>query len=321
MLLFMSMLLSCRQEIEYSNASTEQSLKELLAGTSGKVWVLGIPIQDCNSNIIASTVAISIYPTGVFTDGSTTNQCSWSVRIEKTPVRYQEYLIMAGKAYKIFPYSNNTNFYILDESTNQYIAVINAGAANPPITGTVKDFDGYVYQTKVINNKNWMLENLRVSQLNSGTGMASVGPTNWSGMGANFIPALTWQNNDSAEAVTSGVGGYYNYYAVSSGRLCPTGWHVATAQDWNSLIYFAGGDSEAGSGIKSVGGTNTTGFNGIIGGIIDETGNQVNSYGAWWVDQTPGSSGAATIKITTSSSIERVNVSESAGLSVRCVQD
>lgn len=30
-------------------------------------------------------------------------------------------------------------------------------------------------------------------------------------------------------------GGYYNFYVVKTGKLCPAGWHVANGDDWKDL--------------------------------------------------------------------------------------
>lgn len=118
-LLFVSILFSCSSDVEYGSISTESELKELLAGTNGKIWVLNTSIQDCNSNTIGASQDIIIYPSGQLMVAS--NQCTWSVRIEKSPVHFQAYLILGTKVYKILPYAYNNSFYILDEMSNQYL--------------------------------------------------------------------------------------------------------------------------------------------------------------------------------------------------------
>ena len=53
--------------------------------------------------------------------------------------------------------------------------------------------------------------------------------------------------------IASGYGLLYNWYAVDTGLLTPTGWHIPTLSDWNSLISFCGGGSIAGGKLKKVG--------------------------------------------------------------------
>ena len=71
-------------------------------------------------------------------------------------------------------------------------------------------------------------------------------------------------------------GALYNWYAVNTGKLCPTGWHVPTADEFTILLANLGGDQSAGGKLKEVGIThwltpnlgasNTSGFTALPGG-------------------------------------------------------
>jgi uncharacterized protein (TIGR02145 family) len=50
-----------------------------------------------------------------------------------------------------------------------------------------------------------------------------------------------------------GYGRLYNWYAVNTGKLCPSGWHVPTDREWGSLIITLGGQNEAGGVLKETG--------------------------------------------------------------------
>lgn len=62
-------------------------------------------------------------------------------------------------------------------------------------------------------------------------------------------PACCMYNNVVLNADTFGL--LYNWYAIRDPRgLCPKGWHVATAKDWETLVAEYGGDSIAAKQLK-----------------------------------------------------------------------
>jgi uncharacterized protein (TIGR02145 family) len=71
-------------------------------------------------------------------------------------------------------------------------------------------------------------------------------------------------------------GALYNAYAALSFRLCPSGWHVPTLQDWRELNLALGDTTTSGSKLKEAGSghwgesntdaTNESGFTGLPGG-------------------------------------------------------
>ncbi len=115
---------------------------------------------------------------------------------------------------------------------------------NTPI---LTDVEGNKYKTVKIGNQTWMKENLRTTHFADGS------PINYVRENADWIglntPAAVWYNHDSAAAKTSGA--LYNWFAASSGKLCPAGWHVPRIQDWDTLVQYLGGDSIAGDKLKS----------------------------------------------------------------------
>lgn len=58
----------------------------------------------------------------------------------------------------------------------------------------------------------------------------------------------------------------YNWYAVNTGRLCPTGWHVSIDNDWKQLEMFLG-MSQAQADIQDVNRGTTEGNKLKEGGI------------------------------------------------------
>lgn len=138
--------------------------------------------------------------------------------------------------------------------------------------GVVKDIEGNIYNTITIGSQTWFSENLTTTKYNDGTSIPIVeDQTAWNNL---TTPAYCWYNNDQ---VTYGkYGALYNWYAVNTDKLCPSGWHVPDNNDWMQLIYYLGGLDVAGAKIKMEGllfwdspnleATNETGFSAIPGG-------------------------------------------------------
>jgi uncharacterized protein (TIGR02145 family) len=100
-------------------------------------------------------------------------------------------------------------------------------------TGTVSDVEGNVYKTVKIGDQWWMAENLKTTKLNDGTVIPVVElQTTWANSQSQE-PMMCYYNNDLANKNT--YGGLYNWYAVNTGKLAPTGWHVPTDADWQKL--------------------------------------------------------------------------------------
>lgn len=111
--------------------------------------------------------------------------------------------------------------------------------------GTATDIEGNIYKTIEIGTQTWMAENLRVTKLNDGTDICY-------GAFNDTIPTFFWEF-DNPIFYRNTVGGLYNWYAVNTGKLCPSGWHVPTDIEWTVLTDFLGGDSIAGAKMKEAG--------------------------------------------------------------------
>lgn len=159
---------------------------------------------------------------------------------------------------------------------------------NPDLKyGSVTDIDGNVYPTIQIGTQVWMAENLKVTKYNDGTVIPNIVDSAW----ANLTPGV--YNDPAHDAI---YGKLYNWYAVSTGKLCPKGWHIPTDTEWAQLETFLGtnaggkmkatGNSTAGTGLwasPNAGATNESGFTGLPGGL-SVSGNilDIGNGGYWW---------------------------------------
>jgi uncharacterized protein (TIGR02145 family) len=158
-------------------------------------------------------------------------------------------------------------------------------------TNSVEDIDGNVYKTVTVGTQVWMAENLKTTKYNDGTDIPSV--TNNDEWAKLTTPAYSWYNND-ASANKKDYGALYNWYAVGTNKLCPTGWHVSTDAEWMALALFLDGNSKAGGKLKEKGtkhwrtpnteATGESGFKAFPGGYRSFQGafNYFGISGYWW---------------------------------------
>jgi hypothetical protein len=119
--------------------------------------------------------------------------------------------------------TDGTVFYVRAYATNQ------AGTAygsEVQLLTKVVDADNNLYNTVVIGTRVWMAENLKTTTFKDGiTGIPNVtDPVAWNALTG---PGYCWYNNIEATYKPL-YGALYNWFTVSTGNLCPTGWHVPT---------------------------------------------------------------------------------------------
>ena len=105
---------------------------------------------------------------------------------------------------------------------------------NPNLSyGSVSDIDGNVYKTIQIGSQTWMAENLKTTKYNNGNPISNITDnTVWLNSSTG---AYCWYNNDET-TFKSVYGALYNWYAVNTGNICPTGWHVPYDSEWHDLV-------------------------------------------------------------------------------------
>ena len=126
-----------------------------------------------------------------------------------------------------------------------------SNSCNKDEESVIKDADGNVYTSVTIGTQVWMVENLKTTKFNDGNQITNSTDNNaWYSLTNSLY---CWYNNDIANK--NPYGALYNYAAVASGKLCPTGWHVPSDTEINTLVSFLGGASVAGGKLKESGTT------------------------------------------------------------------
>ncbi len=203
----------------------------------------------------------------------------------------------------------------------------------------VADIEGYLYKTVLIGSQVWMAENLRTKKYNDNSDITLVtDATAWIGLSTE---AYCWYNNNEATNKPL-YGALYNWFAVNTEELCPTGWHVPTDGEFmilerqlgmteaqTLLTSWRGTDQgtqmKNNAGWTTGNGTNSSGFAGLPGGYrYYELGSfqHAGDIGYWWTSTVSTSERSFARQLESSrETVERTPADNNAGKSVRCLKD
>ncbi len=254
----------------------------------------------------------------------------------------------------IIDLSPNTKYYIRAYATNEigtaysetFSFTTNELAWNGTsctCCETVTDIDGNIYRTVSIGSQCWLVENLKTTKYNDGNAIPNIVENNeWNNV---TTAAYSWYDNNNSNKDTYGA--LYNYYAVETDKLCPSGWHVATDNEWKELegyvdTQFDIGDTEwnkvalrgfnAGEKLMSRydwlysgNGTDDYGFeafpNGFRNAITGEF-ERKNEWGTVWTDVNNTETEHYRREFSgQEEGIARFNSSPRTGYAVRCIKD
>lgn len=215
----------------------------------------------------------------------------------------------------------NRKILIYNLIISTLLLVISSSYKLTELKEKVSDSDGNVYKTIKIGNQIWMAENLRTTKYNDGNSIPKVTDIlSWHNLSSPAFSPYNYENS-------SGV--FYNWYAVSTGKLCPVGWHVPSDDEWTTLENYLGGNTIAGGKLKVTGttnwrspntaATNESGFTALPAGPI---GSQILGYDGFWWSSTMGDGAALYRGLNYSTgSISRSSIQMRAGFCVRCLKD
>ncbi|MDZ7633121.1 MAG: fibrobacter succinogenes major paralogous domain-containing protein [Bacteroidales bacterium] len=197
----------------------------------------------------------------------------------------------------------------------------------------IKDGDGNVYTSITVGTQIWLVENLKTTKYNDGGSIPLViDDPAWENLAT---PGYCWyENNETSNKSTYGA--LYNWYAVTTGKLCPTGWHVPTDDEWTTLITQLGGEAEASGKLREAGtahwnspntdADNSSKFTALPGGFRQLSGNYVNKgeFGVWWSateDNLSSDSAWERYLVYDYNNAYRGSDLKNLGFSVRCIKN
>lgn len=180
---------------------------------------------------------------------------------------------------------------------------------------TVIDISGNVYTTVKIGSQVWMAENLNT-----------------------YTQYGSWATNNNFLS-TEIYGRLYNWKTAMN--ICPSGWHLPSDTEWETLINFLGGDTIAGGKLKSRGtaywrkpndgATNSSGFAALPGGdkISYHVGSRqyesfsyLNDNAFFWSSTQNDRETARYMSLSyLDNDARRGAMNKEVGYSVRCIQD
>lgn len=209
----------------------------------------------------------------------------------------------------------------------------------------ISDIDGNSYKTIIIGDQEWMGENLKTSKYNDGSSIPNVTDS------ASWVSLATgaWVHYNNDEKFNSIYGKLYNGFVIRKDKnVCPSGWHIPKANDFEDLVNFLGGDTIAGEKLKELDTTlwyspyeasnlinsittlptNTSSFSGRPGGVVNERwGFGGMRWGGFWWGETAEDSTSASflllIHYTKSVTLSggHAGKSKKNGFSIRCLKD
>jgi uncharacterized protein (TIGR02145 family) len=226
---------------------------------------------------------------------------------------------------------NNPQFQILEDCNSLCDEAQQLGSCGTPIL-----HEGYIYSTVLIGDQCWFSENCRY--------LPEVAPSSEGSETVPFYYVYDYLGTDvtAAQATTNYAtyGVLYNWPAVMTEGICPSGWHIPSDGEWQTMEISLGmSESEAaqtgwrgspvGDYMKSTSGwnndgngSNSSGFTGLPGGYRSSGGFYNDGYvGYWWSASESGSLSWVRNLFNSLDDVTRDDIVRYFGFSARCVRD
>ena len=170
--------------------------------------IQNLPTTSSNGIIGVWTPPINNQLTTTYVFSPNIGQCASNSMMTITILKHLSHSVVTNNS-SICPEDQATITVIIDENK-------------------VVDIEGNIYQTVKIGSQLWMAEDLRVSTLNDGTLI----PQLQSSIEWNNANDSAWCYNSANLSDCANIGKLYNFYTVSTNKMCPIGWHVPTFDEW-----------------------------------------------------------------------------------------
>jgi len=194
--------------------------------------------------------------------------------------------------------------------------------------GDLVSHEGYDYSTVLIGEQCWFAENCRY--------LPVVSPSSAGSETYPYYYVYGYEGSTVSEAQATAnyatYGVLYNYAAVMTEGICPSGWHIPSDEEFTQLTDFLGGEGVAGGKMKEAGydhwnspnegATNSSGWTGLPGGYRSSGGFDYNgNYGYWRSASESDSVSWERGLFDFIEDVYRGNLNRNGGFSARCVQD
>jgi uncharacterized protein (TIGR02145 family) len=147
--------------------------------------------------------------------------------------------------------TSNTSYYMRTYATNSL--GISYGNELNFKTFAVIDVDGNGYHSVTFGDQIWLTENLKTSKYNNGDLIGTTFPATLN-ISSEDTPKYQWIYDLDSNLIST-YGRYYTWYAATDDRkICPTGWHLPTPNEFSTMeVYLSanGFEFEGGSGYIS----------------------------------------------------------------------
>jgi len=239
------------------------------------------------------------------------------------------------------PFSNNTACTT---------AVISAGHTSGTCSGSVTTTQGNTYNVVLINGQCWMQTNIKDTPVNYSYTNTWLNNTNYSPDSARYgyvnTSTTTGSAGFQATEPAAGEGRVYQWNALMNGStaersqgVCPAGWHIPSDCEWMYLEHGLGmsvadqntggfrNSGNVGSQLSTLtsGGTNSSGFTGLLAGWRSGFGGDFKHYntrGFWATSTRTGTVNTRTRWVDNANTgIYRGNFVRVNAMSVRCLKD
>jgi uncharacterized protein (TIGR02145 family) len=200
--------------------------------------------------------------------------------------------------------------------------------------GDAINHEGYDYSTVQIGGQCWFAENCRY--------LPSVSPSSEGSPTESYYYVYGYEGTEVAAAQDTTTyetyGVLYNWPAVMTEGICPSGWHIPSDGEWQTMEMSLGMSESAQTGwrgspvgdyMKSTSGwnsggngSNSSGFTGLPGGYRYSGGFGYNGNGGYWWSASESGSSSWERKLDYSlDDVSRDGSSRLNGFSARCVRD
>jgi uncharacterized protein (TIGR02145 family) len=218
--------------------------------------------------------------------------------------------------------------------------------------GTLSDLDGNTYYTLKMGTQLWMAENLKSTKFSNGDQIPTTTPATLS-IVSEATPKYQWAPSGNENNISL-YGRLYTGHAVLDSRnVCPSGWHVPTANEWDTFTAYLSANGFGFGGVsaniaKSIASSsawltttsswstgyvgndlslnNSSGFNGLPAGIRNANGEFccLGGTASWWSCTVYSSDPAQLIHyfiLHVSPTITKHATTKHEASSVRCIKD